>query len=219
MKKYIIFTGIFVMGGLLAGCGATQGKDIGKDSAKNIAFEEAGVTEDQVSRLRVSKDRDDGRVVYEIDFDAGETEYNYDIAAKNGEILSAETEKRDSFANVQPNAEPAPQTQKESGSQEQQNTADSQTDTALSQATENTQPQTPVQGNSHNIQTAISQEEAQKAALARVPGAELKDLYMELEIDDGQYIYEGDIVYQQTEYEFEIDANTGDFLKWSEETY
>ena len=42
---------------------------------------------------------------------------------------------------------------------------------------------------------------------------------MELEIDDGQYIYEGDIVYQQTEYEFEIDANTGDFLKWSEETY
>ena len=104
MKKYIIFTGIFVMGGLLAGCGATQGKDLGKDSAKNIAFEEAGVTEDQVARLRVSKDRDDGRVVYEIDFDAGETEYNYDIAAKNGEILSAETEKRDSFANVQPNA-------------------------------------------------------------------------------------------------------------------
>lgn len=89
----------------------------------------------------------------------------------------------------------------------------------MSQATENTQPQTPVQGNSQNIQTAISQEEAQKAALARVPGAELKDLYMELEIDDGQYIYEGDIVYQQTEYEFEIDANTGDFLKWSEETY
>ena len=35
---------------------------------------------------------------------------------------------------------------------------------------------------------------------------------MELKIDDGQYIYEGDIVYQQTEYEFEIDANTGDFL-------
>ena len=31
------------------------------------------------------------------------------------------------------------------------------------------------------------------------------------------YIYEGDIYYQQKEYEFEIDANNGSFLKWSEE--
>ena len=31
------------------------------------------------------------------------------------------------------------------------------------------------------------------------------------------YIYEGDIYYQQKEYEFEIDANNGSFFKWSEE--
>ena len=48
---------------------------------------------------------------------------------------------------------------------------------------------------------------------------EKKMIQMELELDDGYYVYEGDIIYQQKEYEFEIDANTGDFLKWSEETY
>lgn len=35
--------------------------------------------------------------------------------------------------------------------------------------------------------------------------------------DDGYYKYEGDIIYNQKEYEFEIDANTGTFLEWSEE--
>ena len=65
--------------------------------------------------------------------------------------------------------------------------------------------------------TAVSEADAKKAALDRVPGAAEQDLRMELEYDDGRYIYEGDIYYQQKEYEFEIDANNGSFLKWSEE--
>lgn len=40
---------------------------------------------------------------------------------------------------------------------------------------------------------------------------------IELDYDDGCYKYEGDIIYDQKEYEFEIDANTGDFLEWKEE--
>ena len=31
------------------------------------------------------------------------------------------------------------------------------------------------------------------------------------------YKYEGDIIHEQREYEFEIDANTGTILEWSEE--
>lgn len=66
---------------------------------------------------------------------------------------------------------------------------------------------------------AISMEEAQNIALERVPGATAQDMSIELDYDDGWYIYEGDILYNRTEYEFEIDANTGNILKWEEERW
>ena len=65
----------------------------------------------------------------------------------------------------------------------------------------------------------MSEADAKAAALERVSGATEADIRMELELDDGYYVYEGDIIYQQKEYEFEIDAQTGKFLKWSEERY
>ena len=54
-------------------------------------------------------------------------------------------------------------------------------------------------------------------ALDRVPGASGADIEMELERDDGFLIYEGEIHYNRMEYEFEIDASTGNFIKWSED--
>ena len=44
-----------------------------------------------------------------------------------------------------------------------------------------------------------------------------QDLRIQLEFDDGVQKYEGDIIYDGKEYDFEIDANTGTFLEWSEE--
>ena len=64
----------------------------------------------------------------------------------------------------------------------------------------------------------ISLEEAQDIALARVPGSTARDMSIELDRDDGWYIYEGDILYNRMEYEFEIDANTGDILKMGRRT-
>lgn len=58
-----------------------------------------------------------------------------------------------------------------------------------------------------------------KSRTGKVQGATEQDMRIELEFDDGKYVYEGDIIYQNKEYEFEIDANTGNFLKWSEENY
>ena len=40
---------------------------------------------------------------------------------------------------------------------------------------------------------------------------------MKLDRDDGKWIYEGDILYKNMEYEFEIDAETGKILSWEEE--
>lgn len=58
----------------------------------------------------------------------------------------------------------------------------------------------------------ISLEKARQAALDRVPGAVVKEC--KLDFDDGRAIYEGELRQGNLEYEFEIDAVTGAFLKW-----
>lgn len=72
-------------------------------------------------------------------------------------------------------------------------------------------------GNGVNADVAVSLEEATQTALDRVPGATEQDIRIKLDHDDGRQKYEGDIIYQQVEYDFEIDADTGEVIEWSEE--
>ena len=199
MKKRLIVTTTLTLAllGLAAGCG---GSDIGEAKAKEIALQDAGVSESDISRFQSSKDRDDGRTLYEIQFASDNTEYEYEINAKDGEILNYSTENlnNNGNSNAAANGTDAGQTQNNA----QNNTQNSGQNNS---------------GTTQNVNVQISEADAKAAALERVPGATEQDLRMELDRDDGKYIYEGDIIYQQKEYEFEIDANTGNFLKWSEE--
>ncbi|OUP62426.1 hypothetical protein B5F13_13295 [Drancourtella sp. An177] len=199
-KRYILTTLISAtLLGLAAGCGS--GKDIGEAEAKKVALENAGVQESDATRIRVSKDRDDGMTIYDVQFDVNEKEYDYEINAENGEILSSDVDTDENYANQQ----------NQNGATDTGNTAQNNN----TNTTDDTQQQNTQTTNNANVK--ISEADAKKAALDRVPGASETDLKMELEFDDGKYTYEGDIIYQQKEYEFEIDANTGTFLKWSEE--
>lgn len=67
-------------------------KDIGEAAAKQIALEHAGVAEADASHLWVSRDYDDGRLEYEVEFFSGSKEYDYDIDAADGSILSFDSE-------------------------------------------------------------------------------------------------------------------------------
>ena len=59
------------------------------------------------------------------------------------------------------------------------------------------------------------EETAKQTALARVSGATEKDIYeWKLDYDDNRPEYEGKIIYGDMEYEFTIDANTGEILEW-----
>ena len=64
---------------------------------------------------------------------------------------------------------------------------------------------------------AISLDEAKELVLEKVPGAAGSHLQIELAYDDGLLQYEGELYYNGTEYEFEINAENGKFLKWQEE--
>ena len=65
----------------------------------------------------------------------------------------------------------------------------------------------------------VSEATAKQTALARVSGATEKDIYeWKLDYDDGRPEYEGKIIYGGTEYEFAIDAASGNVTEWEAET-
>lgn len=63
---------------------------ISRQEAINIALKHAGVTESQIRLDKAELDHDDGRVIYEVEFDVGNYEYEYDIDAVNGTILKVD---------------------------------------------------------------------------------------------------------------------------------
>ena len=66
---------------------------ITEDKTKEIAFSDAGVTEDKVYGLETDIDLEGNRRYYEIDFKADGYEYEYDIDAESGKILKKEKER------------------------------------------------------------------------------------------------------------------------------
>ncbi|MBS6195942.1 MAG: PepSY domain-containing protein [Clostridiales bacterium] len=74
---------------------AEPSADIGEEKAKAIALEKAGFTEDQVEALRVEKDRENGILVYEVEFYKDRIEYTCDVNMETGEIVKFEKDKED----------------------------------------------------------------------------------------------------------------------------
>lgn len=62
------------------------------------------------------------------------------------------------------------------------------------------------------VQTAMDEEGARALVLARIPGATIVEI--ERDTDNGRVCYEGEAVLDGREYEFEIDATAGEFIKW-----
>lgn len=150
---------------------STSSNILTEDEAKQIALKDAGIKEKNVTNIRVKKDIDDGRTVYEVEFYVENEEYDYEIDVNTGEIISKDYDIEDDFYN--------------------QKTTTNSSD--------------------------ISQEEAIKIVLKKVPGATKQDVRIKLDTDNGHRIYEGEIYYNQTEYEFELSAEDGKILEWSED--
>ena len=66
----------------------TSSTDIGAEKAKEIALQHAGVSASNAVFVKAERERDDGRLTYDVDFYAGNKEYDYEILASNGTILS-----------------------------------------------------------------------------------------------------------------------------------
>ena len=86
-----------------------SGEYIGEEAAKRIAFEHAGVAESEIIEYECEMDYEHSRMVYDIEFKGSDSanggciEYDYHIAADNGEILKYDFEHDDDH-----HATPAP---------------------------------------------------------------------------------------------------------------
>ena len=140
------------------------------EEAKETALSHAQLTEEEVTFLRTELDMDDGRKIYEIEFYSGDTEYDYDIDASTGDIISY----------------------------------DHDVENYTGQA----------DGTSEIQEEYIGEEKAKSIALEKVPGATEEHIQLQLDYDDGKAVYEGSIIFEQSKYEFEIDAVSGAIINW-----
>lgn len=65
---------------------------ISEEEAKLIALSDAGFSEAQVKWLKVKLEREDGVLVYEVDFEKDRTEYDYEIDAIKGTIIKSDVD-------------------------------------------------------------------------------------------------------------------------------
>ena len=76
-----------------------------EEQAREAALSHAGLTADQVTFVRSELDRDDGRLMYDVEFYTSDyKEYDYEIDAATGEILSYDYDAEG--YSYQPNATP-----------------------------------------------------------------------------------------------------------------
>ena len=164
---------------------------ISAEEAQAIALEHAGLAESDVTFIYAVPDYDDGRGVYDVEFYRGTEEYDYEISAADGSILSYDHEIEGRMAG----AEGAPS------------------------ATQNAAVPSPIAPLTPS-DVALTQDDAKRIALetAKVSEADATFTSVEFDYDDGIASYQVDFVVDATEYEFEIDANTGAVLEYGTES-
>ena len=219
-----------------AGCGqqSSQAEYIGIDAAKAIALEAAGVSESAAAFSTAGLDQQNGMDYYAVDFTANGQNYAYDIDAVTGVIIeggaaSAMTAVSDlpggtaaATPDVQAQATPAGGTAAPTPDVQAQATPAA--GTAAPTPAVSAQP-TPAAGTAaptpavpaQPAPAGITGEQAQEIALAHagLTASQVTFVRSRLDYERGRQCYEVEFYTAGfTEYDYEIDASTGEILSY-----
>lgn len=160
---------------------------IGEAKARQIALSNTGLKEAEVTFVRTSLDLDNGNYEYDVEFYKGNVEYDYEIDAKTGRILSYDKEIEGFNIPGKANTNTTTTTQ--------QNVNTNTTNTTANQA--------------------ITADKAKEIALKHVglKAEEVNFIKAELDKERGQSVYDVEFYKGNVEYDFEIDVKTGKILK------
>ena len=195
-KKMMMAASALSLGALLlagsAVLAAPSGNYIGSEKAQQIALENAGLSSDSVTFIRTKLDYDDGRAEYEVEFFQGNVEYDYDIDAVSGTILSWDHDAE--YYDVEHHGPGAG-----SGSGNAAGSVSANTEAASAAGTE-----------------YLTMEAAKQAALQHAGVSESDTRRMEIDFDyeHGMAVYEIEWKAGWTEYEYEINASTGEVVSY-----
>ncbi len=144
------------------------------DQAKEIALKHANLSENQVAFIKENREFDDGIEKYEIEFYFDNKEYDYDINANTGDIISYDYDIENYNHNKQ---------------------------------------------NINNNQSKITLDQAKEIALkhANLSGNQVTFTKVDQEFDDGIEKYDIKFYFDNKEYEYDINANTGEIVSFDYE--
>ncbi len=199
MKKIIIGgvagSALLIAGGIYAY--QNTGYSLTVAQAQEIAYQNAGVSQSDVTYNRVEKDREDGKATYDVDFTTAEGEYSYTIDASTGSIMDREHETYTSSS--------------QSASQTSSSSSSSSTASSSSSTTA-----------SSTVTYKVSDSQAKEIALKDAGLAEsaVSNLIVTLDTDDGQVHYDVDFddLANNLDYDYQINVETGAIMEKSSET-
>ena len=199
MKKLIA---VCLLAGLvaLAGCNSSQTASasyIGVEAARSAALKDAGETEGDFTNATLEER--DGTVYYDVEFTAGGAKYEYAVDALTGSIIEAKKEGGESQSS---SSQP-------SSSSSSSSRASSQSSSSLNS--------TPKAESSQASGTTglITEEEAANIAKEHAQVTDCTMLPVKLDRDDGRQVYDVEFFTADgKEYDYEIDAATGEVLSY-----
>lgn len=149
---------------------ASQSEYIGRDRALEIATENIKTTPSNVKNIEIELDYDDGLMLYDVEFDYNGYEYDFEIDAINGKIISSDKGKEDKY------------------------------DDDVYEA------------NATTTGKYISRDEAKNIAIKHAGVTNYYEFDIEFDYDYGHAVYEVEFETNTAEYEYIINAETGDII-------
>ena len=215
-------------GTVYAGSIIAQNDLIDQEAAENFALIDANVKKDDVSNMYSHLERDDGRYIYEVKFYAGDYEYEYEILAEDGAVLEKDRETvkkapastkpaEDNSAETKPAEADSADTKPAAGTSGTSKSSTSGAAAADSKKTAANKASAAGTPSGHYI----SLEKAKQIALddAGYTEDQVRFSTAKFEDDDDEgETYEIEFYFGNMEYEYEIDAVTGEILDSSAET-
>lgn len=164
---------------------------IGEESAKNIAFSDAGIAQADANGVTCNLEKDNDIMIYDISFNANGTEYDYEVDATSGNILEKDTDVKNTVGNTIEN-----------------------TTTTLSRNQKKT-----ASNINESTGSVITEDKAKSIAFkdANISENNATNIVIHKETDDGVGTYEVKFIVNGYEYEYEINSASGEIIEKNKE--